>query len=180
MGSRHVSGCHGGGRRGTKALESTPVTDFLHRVDNILLRLMWVPRVMLLVAFLLIVYQAADRKPPFEILNVEPASARAGETITITARVWRDTERDCSASMTRSIFDSTMARSDYAVTYFSDQVIDKMERKTPGVLRVSLVLPANASSGPANLVSVLHYRCNRVHAVWPIEVTTNMPFEVLP
>ena len=156
------------------------MTAFLHRFDSIMLRLMWVPRVMLLVAILLIAHEASDRKPPFEILSVEPASARPGESITITARVWRDTDRDCAASMTRSMFDSTIARSDFPVAYFSDDMIDKMERRAPGVLRVSLVLPANMAPGPANLVSVLHYRCNRVHALWPIEVTTNMPFEVLP
>jgi hypothetical protein len=33
--------------------------------------------------------------------------------------------------------------------------------------------------GPAALVTSLEYRCNRVHSLWPIEVTTTFPFEVL-
>ena len=164
-------------------LEVYPMSDFerfFHRMDHTLQTLIWIPRLMLFVAAVLIIIQAMDREPPFGILSVEPASARPGELVTITARVKRDSTRDCSAAMSRSIFDSSGQRSDYPIMRFSDAVIDDMERRMPSMLKVTIQVPANATPGPAQLVSVLDYRCNRVHALWPIEVTTVMPFEVIP
>jgi hypothetical protein len=153
---------------------------FFHQLDDALQAMAWVPRLMLIVAMVLIVWQATDREPPFHVVSVEPAHAHPGEVVVITARVKRDTTRNCSATMSRSIYDSTGARADYPVTRFSDSMIDMMEKETPGMLRVALLVPMQATSGPARLVSVLDYRCNRVHSLWPIEVTTIMPFEVLP
>jgi hypothetical protein len=151
-----------------------------HRIDDALLRLAWLPSVVLLAAFVLVIVQASDRKEPFQILSVEPAEARPGETVTIRAQVWRDQSRNCSAAMSRSVFDATNVRWDYPLTKFSDAMIDRMESNAPGELKVSIMVPQSASSGTAHLVSVLEYRCNRVHAIWPIEVTTTMPFTVLP
>ena len=152
---------------------------FLHRVDDVLLRLSWLPSVVLLAALCIVVVQAADRQEPFHIISVEPAFAKPGEVVTIRARVWRDTSRNCSAVMSRSVFDAQHVRWDYPLTRFSDAMIDRMESAAPGELRVSVVVPSSASAGTAQLVSVLEYRCNRVHALWPIEVTTVMPFTVL-
>lgn len=150
-----------------------------HRIDDVLLRLAWLPSVVLLAAAVLVLVQAADRKEPFQILSVEPASARPGDMVTIRASVWRDGARNCSAVMSRSVFDAQHVRWDYPIARFSDSMIDSMEAAAPGELRVSVVVPPTASPGLAQLVSVLEYRCNRVHAVWPIEVTTTMPFTVL-
>jgi hypothetical protein len=160
MGTSSSGWGHGGRRRGAAALEGHPMTAFLHRVDVALVRLAWLPRLVLLVAVVMVVIQAMDRHPPFEVLSVEPVSARAGEVVTITAKVRRDT--------------------DYPVVMFSDAMIDNMHRMAPGVLRVSIVVPSNAAPGAASLVSVLRYRCNRTHALWPIEVTTELPFTVAP
>ena len=153
---------------------------WLHRVDDVLMRLAWVPTVVLLSAFVLVLVQAADRDPPFQVLEVRPASARAGDVVTITARVWRDPDRRCSADMARSVFDSQHVRWDYPSATFSAEVIVGMEQNTPGEVRVALVVPSHAAPGTAEVVSTLQYRCNRVHALWPIEVTTVMPFEVIP
>ena len=150
------------------------------RLDEVLLRWSWVPSAILLLAFAVGAGQAADRAPPSRVVRVEPAFARPGDVVVIKAKVWRDKSRNCSAVMSRSIFDASQTRFDYPVAKFSDHVIDKMESSTPGQLRVALVVSEHAAPGPADLVSVLDYRCNRVHAFWPIEVTTHMPFEVLP
>jgi hypothetical protein len=153
---------------------------WLHRFDDVLMRLAWVPTVVLLSAFVLVLVQAADRDPPFQLLEVNPASARAGDVVTITARVWRDPDRRCSAEMSRSVFDSQHVRWDYPTAAFSASLIESMEQRSPSELRVSVVVPPNAAIGTAELISMLQYRCNRVHALWPIEVTTVMPFEVIP
>lgn len=153
---------------------------FLHRIDGVMVRLAWVPRIMILIAVVLVIIEASDRKPPLQLLSVEPAAARAGETVIITSRVWRDGTRNCSAHRSRSMFDAASVRYDYPTAVFSDAAIDRVERETPGLLRVAVVLPLSAAPGPASVVSVTQYRCNRVHALWPIDVTTVMPFTVLP
>lgn len=163
-----------------EVVESMTRAAMIDALDRLMRKLDWIPQWTLLIALGLVIFQAADRKPPFAILSVEPAIAKAGETVTITAEVWRDQGRNCSVQMSRSVFDARGHRSDYPVARFSDQVIDDIERRTPGMLKVSFVVPANAVPGTAELISVLDYRCNRVHALWPIEVTTRMPFEVVP
>jgi hypothetical protein len=174
------SGGHGSGRRGTETVEGHAVTAFLHRVDGVLVRLAWVPRTMILIAVAIVLFEASDRKPPFQVLSVEPASARPGDTVVITSRVWRDSSRNCSAHRSRSMFDAAMVRYDYPKAIFSDAAIDRVERGTPGVLRVAVAIPLSAEPGPASVVSVTQYRCNRVHSLWPIDVTTVMPFTILP
>jgi hypothetical protein len=152
----------------------------LHRADSVLERLAWIPSVVLLLAVIIIAVQMMDRRPPFEIQHVEPAFARAGEALTLHAEVWRDSSRRCSATMSRYVFDANGARWDYPVSMFSAGLINRMEEQTPGMLKVALIVPAGAAPGQADMVSVLSYQCNRAHALWPIEVTTHMPFMILP
>ena len=170
----------GRGDSSSEGMESMTMWKWIVKADAVMLRLAWLPSLVLVLAVGVVLAQAADRKPPFQVLSVEPAFARPGEVVVIKAKVWRDKARDCSATMSRSIFDSTLVRYDYPISHFSDDLIDKMEEQTPGLLRVALVVSEQATPGPADLVSVLSYRCNRVHAWWPIEVTTHMGFEVLP
>lgn len=125
---------------------------------------------------------AVDRDPPFSVISVEPAAARAGEVVIIRARVHRDKERDCSAVFSRYVFDAKGTRFDNLAqpARASDKFIDEMERLDPGRLTVAFVVPAEVRAGPARLETVLNYRCNVVHALLPIEVTTQMAFTVLP
>ena len=120
-----------------------------HRIDDWMLRLSWVPSLVLVIAMGLIAVQASDRREPFQILSVEPAAARPGDMVTIRAKVWRDQSRNCSAVMSRSVLDAQAVRWDYPLTRFSDAMIDRMESLAPGELRVSIVVPSSASAGRA-------------------------------
>ncbi len=152
----------------------------LHRADSVLERLAWIPSVVLLAAIIIVAFQLMDRRPPFEILHVEPAFARPGEALTLHAEVWRDTDRNCAATMSRYVFDANGARWDYPVSTFSSALIQRMDQQTPGRLKVAFIVPEGAAPGQAEIVSVLSYQCNRAHALWPIEVTTHMQFVILP
>ena len=72
------------------------------------------------------------------------------------------------------------SRFDLGHSTASAEMIYGVERASPGVLRVSVLLPSVMPEGPATLQTVLDYSCNKVHALWPIKVTTEMPFRVLP
>lgn len=140
----------------------------------------WMARLILFLAALLVLYYAADRKPPFEVLSSTYAEAPAGEYVTMHAKVRRDADRGCNADFWRYMYDSTGTRFDLGHSQASSEAIAQMERRSPGSLSVAFRIPGSAAPGPATLQTVLLYRCNRVHAAWPIEVTTDMPFTVLP
>lgn len=157
-----------------------PAMTLFLAIDRLLDRLKWVAYVVILLGALSFAGFALDRKPPFAVLSVDPAFVQAGEVVTITAKVWRDQRRTCSAEFARFIYDSDGRRFDLGASYATAQMIADQERKTPGVLRVSLVVPMGTPPGPAALVTGLAYKCNRTHQWAPIEVTTTMPFTVLP
>jgi len=131
-------------------------------------------------AVAVVLYFAADREPPFTVLYVEPTEARAGADVTLRANVIRQTYRGCSAEYSRFLFDSSGARFDISHAITSAQTIAAIEAKTPGALVVSFRIPYTVAPGPANLQTVLNYKCNRTHNILPISVTVDMPFTVLP
>lgn len=147
-------------------------------LDKLAQRFLWAAKVTILVSIGLVIYYAADRAPPFTVISVEPAEALPGDTVTIHATVSRDMTRRCSADMSRYVFDSGNTRFDLGTSFFTPEVIRDMETRAPGRLTISIKVPEDAKSGPARMVSVLNYRCNRVHNIYPIEVTASFPFFV--
>ena len=148
-------------------------------VDNIAQRFMWVCNITLVAGLMSVTWFAADRVPPFAMLSVEPAIGWPGDYLTIQASVKRDATRDCSAEFSRFIFDANGSRYDLGTSTASADMIKAMEAKRPGKLLVTVKLPESIHPGPAKLTTVLEYRCNKVHRIWPIEVTLQMPFTVL-
>jgi hypothetical protein len=140
----------------------------------------WMARLIVLMGALLVLYYAADRAPPFRLVSSEPAEAQAGEFVTIRSVVRRDTARGCNAEFSRFIFDAAGARFDLGTAAMSADAIAKMERLTPGRLVLSFRVPNSMAPGPAVLQTVVYHQCNRVHALWPIVTTIEMPFVVLP
>jgi hypothetical protein len=148
-------------------------------LDSLADRFLWAAKGLLAVSVGVAIYYAADRAPPFAVLSVEPAEALPGQSITIYASVRRDVARNCSADMSRYIFDASGTRFDLGTSFFTAEVIRAMEKHSPGRLTIAINVPASAKPGPANMTSVLLYRCNRVHNLYPIEVTASFPFRVL-
>ena len=126
------------------------------------------------------VFLLLDRAPPFAVVSVEPASARPGEWVHIKARVRRDADRDCSAEISRYIYDADGSRFELGTSIASPELIRQLERTVPGELRFSMLLPAAIPPGDAAIVSVLNYVCHKPQVLWPIQVTTSIPFTVLP
>lgn len=143
---------------------------------------MWIAYALLLATVISVAVFAADRDAPFAVLSVEPAFAKPGDVVMLRARVYRDSSRECSAVFSRYVFDASGARHDdpSSPASASAAMIEGMEKRSPGRLTLALTVPDKAAPGPATLVSSLEYRCNKIHRLWPIEVTTEMPFTVLP
>ena len=139
-----------------------------------------IARAIIAAAVLVVAYYAADREPPFALLSVEPVAAYPGESVTIRANVLRQAERNCSAEYARYIFDAHGVRYDIGTGSASAELVSSMELQNPGLLKVSVQVPPTAAPGVAHLVTVLDYACNRTHRIAPIQVTTDMPFTVLP
>jgi hypothetical protein len=158
----------------------TLAVEVARAVNHAVIATEWVARVILLLSALLVLYYAADRVPPFAVTSSAHAEARAGDYVTIHANVYRDTTRTCNADFSRYIYDSSGARFDLGHSQASAEAIAQMERRSPGSLTIAFRIPPSVAPGPASLQTVLRYRCNRVHHLIPIEVTTDMPFTVLP
>jgi hypothetical protein len=149
-------------------------------IDRWLQRWMWLANLTILLSFVIIATYAADRVAPYKIIESEPLEVVKGQTATFKAKVWRDPSRACSADFSRFIFDSFGARHDLGNSMATAAMINAMEKKTPGRLVLAIEIPPGVAPGPATMITTLHYRCNKVHALWPIEVTTELPFTVLP
>lgn len=138
-----------------------------------------VPVLVLFVACIQIAFWAFDREPPFEVLSSEITSAEPGRVVVLKQVVRREPERRCSADFTRSIYDSTGARFDLEGANFATaKTIDALEKFSPGGLTLAVIVPVGAQLGPATLVTTLRYRCNPLHALWPIDVIAVVPFNV--
>lgn len=149
-------------------------------IDGLAQRFMWVANMTLIAGLMAIAWFAADRAPPFALVAVDPAIGSPGAYLTIHATVKRDPTRECSAEFSRFIFDAAGARYDLGANIASAEMIRAIELKHPGRMLVTIKLPENIQAGLARMTTVLEYRCNKIHRLWPIEVTTNMPFTVLP
>lgn len=149
-------------------------------INHVVVATEGIARAIILAALVVVLYYAADREPPFKVLAVQPSSARPGEYISIRASVIRETWRQCNAEYSRYMFDATNTRFNLGTDLASHELIEAQERKTPGMLMLKFRLPEAVQPGPAILQTVLQYRCNRTHAFWPIDVTTEIPFTVLP
>ena len=139
-----------------------------------------VARAILVAAACLVIYYAADREPPFAVLSVEPASAYPGGAVVFRAKVARQVDRNCSASVVSFAFDSAGTRHEVYRGVDPAAMIQRADKLSPGELKVSLRLPDTIEPGPASLLTIREYECNKTHRLVPIEVTTNWPFTVLP
>ena len=124
-------------------------------------------------------WYAADREPPFALLHIPAATAQAGGKLRLVVDVRRDVSRECDADFSRYIFGSDGARRDLITSHASAAMIAGMELRYPGKLPIVVSVPDDLEPGPARFVTVLAYRCNKVHALWPIIVTMDIPFTVV-
>lgn len=152
------------------------MTDVLIRWSD---RWLWVANLVIFLSLLIVAGYAMDRRVPFKVESFEPAAAARGDNIVLRAAVWRDVGRPCAADFYRYVFDAAGTRFDLGAAAATAEMIHDMERRTPGRLSASIVVPPTAAVGEARFVTVLKYRCNKVHTLWPVEVTIAAPFTVL-
>ena len=149
--------------------------------DRLMLRGLKVAYAMLALCAVMFFWQAfANRSPPFMILSVDPATGRPGDYIRIYASVWRDPMRRCSTEYSRYLFDRDGMRYDLGNSSLSSDAIAHLERITPGRMAVAVQLPAGLLPGRAKIQTALSYACNPAQKWLPIDVLTELPFNVLP
>lgn len=151
------------------------------RATSMLERFMWLAVLMMLASLAQIVGWALDREPPFRSISYTATPAQAGGVMQIDRTVHRDVERHCSAEFSRYIFDSKGRRADIAGgQYMSLDQRRALERRAPGRLSEVIPIPLGLAPGPATIYTVLQYRCNPIHALWPIELLGVLEVEILP
>ena len=152
------------------------------RVNNVVQRLVWLWRIVLVICAVPVLYWALDRSPPFELISAQTNSPRPGEIMYVDARVRRDIHRECTAEFSRYLFDRNGSRHEaQGPQLMTAQAIREMDAANPGVLRVQMQIPFGFPPGPAKMVTVLQYRCNPLQDLFrPINVQMSIPLEVLP
>lgn len=127
-----------------------------------------------------IVVWALDRRPPFEVVSYEPAIAVPGQSVALTLVVRRDARRDCAVTWTRWIYDGRNVRIDLeGQQQMSAASVAQLELRSPGRLTLWVPIPSSAFPGGAELVTDLDYACNPIQHLWPINVVTRVPFEIV-
>lgn len=147
-------------------------------LDSFAEKLQWVANALIVAGALSLLWLASDRAAPFVVTGIHQSTGEPGAWITITADVKRDLSRKCEATFSRYIYDVNQTRYDIGTSIASAEMIERMDRLNPDRLAVSLELPRDIAVGPADLVTTIEYRCNKVHRLWPIVVTTHLPFTV--
>ena len=136
-----------------------------------------------------------DREPPFTILKyIRPDPVKAGHPVVFAMPVVRDLSRNCDVQFTRHLLDGGGVRYDYTslrepkgdadsrVQFMSAEGIAEMDKSMGPWLRVAVVIPPGSipSGRDAGLGTELRYRCNPLHIWFPIKVSLNFPFDILP
>lgn len=148
---------------------------------GILHTLLWIPSLIICLAVVQIVVWAADREPPFVVLDggvVPPANV--GGILKIKGDIRRDITRGCSLTVSHWIEDRVGFRSYLPVVEMSAESIAKLEQIAPGTTKFSNMIPYSVATGSAIYHAENRYVCNPTHVIWPIVVVTRLPFEVLP
>lgn len=147
----------------------------------------WAHRLLIIPVLILVWFVAqlaiwtVDRRAPFEVLEVHPAAAAPGGYVSIVAKVRRDAGRKCGATYARYVYDGGGFRHDMeGVQRMNADAIVRMEKRTPGMLYLTMRVPESATPGRAVISTVLDYECNPVHSLWPIHVVAEFPFTIEP
>jgi len=151
------------------------------KVTRIIERLMWLWIILLSATAGQILWWASDRTPPFALSSYYAPPVQRGGVLHLTGEVTRDITRGCSATFSRHMTDAQGFRIDLMTSQtMSAAAIADMERRAPQRLFLAIVIPAHTSPGPAHITTVLTYRCNPLHSIWPITTDMQVDVEVLP
>ncbi len=154
----------------------------MSKTTQLLERMMWLWVLILAVSIGQVVLWSLDRSPPFRVDSYTIAPVHRGGTITLNAKVARALDRECSVTLSNSLYDATGARHVIEPPIkFTPKDLAALERKTPGRMMRNLPLPEVVPAGPASLVSSMEYTCNPLQEMLrPIPVQVEFMFEVLP
>lgn len=127
------------------------------------------------------VYLRMDNSAPFVLRGYNVFNAQAGQVAFINGNAARDLKRECSVKFSRFLMDSQRIRHEIpGESSMTADALRAMDREMGGALRLAIRIPADAAAGPAKLMTVLRYRCNALHELWPIDMLLEMELEVLP
>lgn len=151
------------------------------RTTEIIERLMWLWLTLLAVSAGQIAWWATDREQPFELLTYYAPPVHRGGVLHMTGEVRRNLDRGCSATFSRHLTDAQGFRVDLMTSQtMSAASIADMDRRDPQRLNLAIPIPDFVSPGQAIITTVMSYRCNPLHSIWPIQSDLRISFEVKP
>lgn len=151
-------------------------------LDRFASRLTWIGFGFLVIPLLVFCMWSVDRKAPFELVSYNNITVMPGGTLVAHEVVRRDVSRNCSASFARYTMNSQKEKGNESPTTFMNAKSIENMSLTMGVDKLDLTyhIGDDMPVGQASLITVLDYRCNPLHYIWPIQVVTVVPFNVTP
>jgi hypothetical protein len=128
------------------------------------------------VIFAPVIWWTADRTPPIELLEWKafPSEVKAGETVFRVIKVNRF--RICETDPDTLIIDGAKVRWN-----FEEPAIAAPGRVGIDEYRRPVVIPLQATPGPAEMRVSSTWICNPIHRIWPIrQVHEPLRFTILP
>lgn len=156
------------------------LTASLAFIDRWLLRLWWVPTIMLSSTLGVLVYWAAERTPPIELVHMPSVAGKRGDVIRFMPIVERDVGRDCDVVAQHTLIDGSGFAIALPPIQLDSWMVRQREHHLPGVVPIEIPVPTRASPGLGSYEAVITYTCNPVHKVWPIKVYWSAQVRILP
>lgn len=139
--------------------------------------LAWLTVLMLIVQ---VVVWSFDRELPYKVIAYPITRAKPGEHLQIEITVQRDyQDRACDLFMTRWMQNEKGFRFYLYPLYFSTADLRRLDRESPGKVKLSLWVPKAFDPGPAYYEATMLFRCNPIHAFWPLEMQQSIRYEVV-
>ena len=111
-----------------------------------MIRFIWIAQLMFAFLVVGVLASALDRDPPITVYPHPSINAQAGHWVAIDVAVARDLTRHCDAEFDRFLFDSHGKRFDLGIgATVSDQMIRQMELRTPGRMKINMLMPPLAT-----------------------------------
>lgn len=150
-------------------------------LDRLANRLVFIGLAFLVIPLAVFCMWSVDRKPPFELVSYNDITVVPGSSLVAHEVVRRDVERNCSVSFARYTMDSRKVKGNESPTTFMNARAITNLSLTMGLDHLDITYPISDDMpvGQASLITVLDYRCNPLHMIWPIQVVTVVPFNVI-
>lgn len=120
-----------------------------------------------------------DRREPLTLAApLAPVVLDPGHAVRVPLQVRVGVSRQCAADLAPELVDSAGVRYPLAVHALASRDVLALGGRHTAELVLRVTAPAHVAPGAAELTVDIQWRCNRLHALWPVGATLGVPVTV--